>query len=134
VKLSKYTLVVLILMSTLFADVTNKYLSQELLDSKIPIVDIRTVQEWKETGILQNTIPITFFDEHRQYNIEEFLMRLSEKVDITKPFAIICRTGRRTKMLAKYLSDTYNYKITNVAGGIRIHDMKYKELNFTSYK
>ena len=75
-----------------------------------------------------------FFDEQRQYNIQEFLAKLNAEVDTIKPFAIICRTGTRTKMLATYLSNTYNYKVTNVTGGIRIHDMKYEDLDFISYK
>jgi len=134
VKLKKYILMLLILSSTLFAEVKNAYLSKEFIDSKIPIIDIRTTKEWIETGILKDSIPITFFDEQRQYNIQDFLLKLNAKVDTTKPFAIICRTGSRTKMLATYLSNTYNYKVTNVTGGIRIHDMKSEDLKFESYK
>lgn len=132
--MKKYILILLILSSTLFAEVKNEYLSKEFIDSKIPIIDIRTTKEWIETGILKDSIPITFFDEQRQYDIQKFLTQLNTKVDTTKPFAIICRTGSRTKILAVYLSNTYNYKVTNVTGGIRIHDMKPEDLKFESYK
>lgn len=132
--MKKHIVIALILSCTLLAEVRNEYLSKEFINSKIPIVDIRTVKEWKETGILKDSIPIMFFDEQRNYNIEDFLIQLNQKVDTTKPFAIICRTGNRTKLLATFLSNTYNYKITNVAGGIRIHDMKPKDLEFVSYK
>lgn len=37
----------------IFASVKDEEASQELLDSKIPIVDIRTSAEWKESGLLK---------------------------------------------------------------------------------
>ena len=99
----------------------------------MPTVDIRTVGEWKETGILRGSIPIEFFNEQGQYSIPNFLAQLNAKVDTTKPFALICRTGSRTQMVATFLSDTYNYKVTNVTGGIMIHQMDYKKLPFVKY-
>lgn len=132
--MKKIILTLLVLISSLFAELKNEYLTQKLLDSKIPIVDIRTVGEWKETGILQGSIPIEFFNEKGAYNIPAFLAALNAKVDTKKPFALICRTGSRTQMVATYLSDTYNYKVTNVTGGIKIHQMNYADLNFVNYK
>jgi len=132
--LKKIILTLLLLISPLFAELKNEYLTQKLLDSKIPIVDIRTVGEWKETGILKGSIPIEFFNEKGAYNIPSFLATLNNKVDTKKPFALICRTGSRTKMVAKFLSDTYNYKVTNVTGGIKIHRMKYEDLDFVKYR
>lgn len=132
--MQKIILSLLILASALLAELKNEYLTQKFLDSKIPIVDIRTVGEWKQTGILKDSIPIQFFDEKGQYNIPGFLAQLNEKVDTTKPFALICRTGSRTKIVATYLSDTYNYKVTNVTGGIKIHNMDYADIDFVNYK
>ena len=130
----KNTIVILLLLtSSLFAELKNEYLTQKFLDSKMPTIDIRTVGEWKETGILKGSIPIEFFNEQGQYNIPNFLKQLNAKVDTTKPFALICRTGSRTQMVATFLSDTYNYKVTNVTGGIMIHQIDYKKLPFVKY-
>ena len=131
--LKKIILTLLLLTSSVFAELKNEYLTQKFLDSKIPTVDIRTVGEWKETGILKGSIPIEFFTEQGQYDVAKFLAQLNAKVDTTKPFALICRTGSRTKMVATFLSDTYNYKVTNVTGGIMIHQMDYKKLPFIKY-
>ena len=128
--MKKITLLLLLFLTTLSAELKNEYLSKKLLDSKIPIVDIRTVEEWKETGILEGSIPIEFFNEKGQYDVLAFLKALNEKVDTTKPFALICRTGSRTGMVAAYLSDTYNYKVTNITGGIKIHNMSYADMDF----
>ena len=100
----------------------------------MPIVDIRTIGEWKHTGILRGSIPIQFFNEQGQYNISAFLAQLNAKVDTSKPFALICRTGSRTSMVATFLSQKYNYKVTNITGGIRIHKMDYADLDFVKYR
>jgi len=132
--LKKIILTLLILTSSLLAELKNEYLTQKFLDSNTPTVDIRTVGEWKETGILKGSIPIEFFNEQGQYNIPNFLAQLNAKVDTTKPFALICRTGSRTQMVATFLSDTYNYKVTNITGGIMIHQMNFKKLPFENTK
>jgi len=131
--LKKIILTLLILTSSLLAELKNEYLTQKFLDSNTPTVDIRTVGEWKETGILKGSIPIEFFNEQGQYNIPNFLAQLNAKVDTTKPFALICRTGSRTQMVATFLSNTYNYKVTNITGGIMIHQMDFKKLPFVKY-
>ncbi|MDF1874483.1 rhodanese-like domain-containing protein [Sulfurimonas sp. SAG-AH-194-I05] len=132
--MKKIILSLLILISSLIAELKNEYLTQELLDTKIPIVDIRTKGEWQQTGILKNSIPIEFFNQKGQYNIPLFLDTLNKKVDTKKPFALICRTGSRTKMVASYLSDTYNYKVTNIKGGIIMSVMDPNNKNIIPYK
>lgn len=131
--MKKIILSLLILVSSLAAELKNEYLNKKLLSSNIPIVDIRTVGEWKETGILKGSIPIEFFTEEGNYNINEFLKKLNAKVDTKKPFALVCRTGSRTKMVAQFLSDKLNYKVTNITGGIMIHGMKFEDIEFVRY-
>jgi rhodanese-related sulfurtransferase len=102
----------------LHAEVINQPVSEALLKQHVPIVDIRTPAEWKETGVLKNSIPIMFFDERGGYNVDRFMKELNAKVDTKKPFAIICRTGSRTGMLAPFLSKTYGYTVYNLQGGM----------------
>ncbi len=130
--LKKIFLTLLLLISSLYAELKNEYLSQSLLDSKIPIVDIRTPPEWVETGIVKGSIPIMFFNEQGKYDINSFLTELNKKVDTTKPFALICRTGSRTKIVSAFLSTKLNYKVTNIVGGIMYPQIKNPP--FVSYK
>ncbi len=116
--MKKIFLALLILSSILLAQVQNKYLSQELIDSKIPIVDIRTPAEWKQTGIVKNSIPIMFFNKRGGYNIDAFLRELNAKIDTKKEFALICRTGSRTAVVAAFLDKELGYKVINIKGGI----------------
>jgi len=107
-----------VLTISVFAIVTNEEASQKLIDSTIPIVDIRTPGEWKETGLLKRAIPIMLFDEKGNYDLRVFLDKLNKAVDTTKPFAIICRTGSRTKLLATFLSQKLNYNVINLKSGM----------------
>jgi len=116
--LKKIILLLALLSLTLFAQMKNAYMTQEILDSKLPIVDIRTVGEWKESGLLKGAIPIEFFNEQGKYNINKFLKELNAKVDTTKPFAIICHTGSRTSMIAPWMSKELNYSVVNLQGGM----------------
>lgn len=116
--MKKIFLTLLILATSLLAEVTQQYISQKLIDSKIPIVDIRTPGEWRETGIVKNSIPIMFFNERGAYDVNLFLTELNAKVDTKKQFALICRTGSRTTMISAFLSKELGYSVINIKGGI----------------
>jgi rhodanese-related sulfurtransferase len=103
---------------SLFAQVKNQYASQALIDSKIKIIDIRTPAEWRETGLLKGSIPIMFFDERGGYDVKKFLSELSRYVKQNEEFALICRTGSRTSVLAPFLDKQLGYKVINLRGGI----------------
>jgi len=126
--LKKIILLLILLAASLLAELKNSYLTQEMLNSDLPIVDVRTVGEWKNEGILKNAIPIEFYNEKGKYNINAFLTDLNAKVDTTKPFAIICRKGNRTSVIAPWLSQKHNYNVTNILGGMEyaIKELKIK--------
>ncbi|MCF6309044.1 MAG: rhodanese-like domain-containing protein [Sulfurimonas sp.] len=117
--MKKIIILFLILAVSVFATITNEEASQKLIDSITPIVDIRTPGEWKETGLLKRAIPIMLFDEKGNYDLKVFLDKLNKVVDTTKPFAIICRTGSRTKILAEFLSKKLKYKVINLKSGMK---------------
>jgi len=128
--LKKIFLLFTLLTISLFAEYKNAYMSQEIIDSKIPIVDVRTAPEWKETGLLKGAIPIVFFSEQGQPLVNSFLKKLNEQVDTTKPFAIICHTGSRTSVIAPWLSKELGYNVVNISGGM---DYATKGLKLPTY-
>lgn len=130
--LNKIILSLILLSGYLMADLTREYPSQKILNSKIPIVDIRTPPEWVETGIVKDSIPIMFFNERGGYDVKSFLQKLNEKVDTTKPFALICRTGSRTKLLSTFLSNKMGYDVIDLQGGIMF--LKATNLPTVPYK
>lgn len=116
--MKKIIFFLLTLSLSLMASIKEQEASLELIDSNTPIVDIRTPMEWRESGLLKHSIPIMLFDEKGNYDLKDFLEKLNKAVDTTKPFAIICRTGSRTRMLAPFLSQKLNYNIINITNGI----------------
>jgi len=108
----------ILLSVSLFAELKNEFITHSLVNSGMPIVDIRTTGEWRESGVLKNVIPIMFFDERGNYNVNAFLTQLNEKVDTSKPFALICRTGSRTSMVSAWLSKELKYSVINLRGGM----------------
>ncbi len=116
--MKKILLLILLFINSLFAEVINEYPSQELVDSQIKIIDIRTQSEWIETGILEGALPITFFDERGNYNIPVFMKKLQEQIKQGEKFALICHVGNRTAMLAEFLSKEYHMQVVNLAGGM----------------
>ena len=129
----KYFIAFLLLLSTLLqAEIITEPISKELLAKKVPIVDIRTAGEWKETGIVKGAITITFFNEQGQYDLEKFLAELNAKVDTKKELALICRSGSRSNMVGKYLSDKLGYKVIDIQGGML--DARQRNVTIVPYK
>jgi len=114
------------------AEYIKEPISRELLVQKVPIVDIRTQSEWKETGIIKDAVTITFFNEQGQYDVDKFLKELNAKIDTKKEFALICRSGSRTGMLGKFLSEQLGYKIIDIQGGIL--DARHRNVPIVPYK
>ena len=90
-----------------------------LMKSGVPVVDIRRADEWIDTGIIEQSHLITFFDKKGSYSVEEWLPKLRKIAKEGDPVIIICRSGRRSGIVSKFLDDQANYKsVYNASGGI----------------
>ena len=99
-------------------DVNNKQI-QELSKNNVPIVDIRRSSEWGQTGIIPNSILLTFFDKEGNYNYDEWYEKLRLEIGEGKPIILMCRTGRRTKIIAKMMEiKNFDNVIYNSKSGI----------------
>ena len=99
-------------------DVNNGQI-KELSNNNIPIVDIRRSSEWDQTGIVPKSILLTFFDKEGRYNFDEWYEKLRLEIDEGKPIILICRTGRRTKIIAKMMEiKKFDNVIYNAKSGI----------------
>ena len=99
-------------------DVNNEEI-KELLKNNIPIVDIRRSSEWDQTGVVPESILLTFFDKEGNYNYDEWYEKLRLEIDEGKPIILICRTGRRTKIIAKMMEiKKFDHVIYNAKSGI----------------
>ena len=99
-------------------DVNNGQI-KELSNNNIPIVDIRRSSEWDQTGVVPESILLTFFDKEGNYNYDEWYKKLRLEIDEGKPIILICRTGRRTKIIAKMMEiKKFDNVIYNAKNGI----------------
>jgi len=114
----KILIALLITVSSLMAELTQVWATPQFVEKKMKIIDIRTPAEWRETGIVEGSYTIMFFDEKGNFNLEIFLRQLNMVVKKDEPFALICRVGSRTGMVSEFLSERLGYKVTNLKGGI----------------
>ena len=85
----------------------------------MPVVDVRTEGEWKESGVLAGSKLITFFDEAGRSNPPQWLEKLKSVAKPEQPVIVVCRSGRRSLAVAQYLSDQAGYKtVYNVSKGM----------------
>jgi len=100
-------------------DIQNAELAR-LVAAGVRLIDIRTEAEWKETGIVPGSRLLTFFDDKGRANPPAWLARARTIVKPGEPVVLICRSGNRTKVVSKFLSEQAGYaKVYNVKGGIR---------------
>jgi rhodanese-related sulfurtransferase len=116
--MKRIVLTLLLLATSLFAELKQEWATQAFVNKNIKIIDIRTPAEWKETGIVKGSYPIMFFDEQGNYNVPKFLKALNKVVKKDEQFALICRVGSRTGMVSEFLSKDMGYKVINLNGGI----------------
>ena len=90
-----------------------------LIAAGVPVIDIRTAPEWKETGIVPGSHPLTFFDEKGNADPAAWLARADRIAKRGEPVVLICRSGNRTTELSRLLSQKAGYaKVYNVKNGI----------------
>ena len=111
----------LLTVKTAFAEIVNVNNEQikELSKINIPIVDVRRSSEWDQTGVVPKSILLTFFDKEGNYNYDEWYEKLRLEIDEGKPIILICRTGRRTQIIAKMMEiKKFDNVIYNAKNGI----------------
>ena len=98
-------------------DINNEQIT-ELSNSNIPIVDVRRSSEWEQTGVIPNSILLTFFDEEGDYNYHQWYEKLRLEIDESKPVILICRSGKRSKIIAQMMNENFDHVIYNAKRGI----------------
>jgi rhodanese-related sulfurtransferase len=98
-------------------DVNNEQI-KELSNSNIPIVDVRRSSEWEQTGVIPNSILLTFFDKEGDYNYHQWYEKLRLEIDESKPIILICRSGKRSKIIAQMMNENFDHVIYNAKRGI----------------
>ena len=100
-----------------YTDLDNGQL-ETLLGQGVPVYDIRRPQEWQQTGIIEGSRLLTFVDSDGRL-LPDFFSRFTGQTGKDEPVVLICRTGSRTRTLARYLVEELGYtRVYNVRSGI----------------
>ena len=85
----------------------------------VPVIDIRTEGEWKDTGVIAGGRLLTFFDESGRANPALWLERVKTVAGPETPVILVCRSGRRSSAAAQFLSGRAGYKtVYNLNSGV----------------
>ena len=91
---------------------------QTMLQDNVPLYDIRRAEEWLETGVIEDSRLLTFVDAGGRVK-PDFMDRFTSAVAKDDAVILICRTGSRTRSLARYLTEQMGYtQVYNVRHGI----------------
>lgn len=88
-------------------DVDTEALAK-LQEQGVPIIDIRRLGEWEETGVIEGSHLMTFFDKNGNYNAAQWFEEFRSKLEPGEPVVLLCRTGVRSGTVTNWLSEQMN--------------------------
>ena len=106
----------------LFAEIyeVNNEKIKMLLENDVPLIDIRTEGEWYETGVINSSHLLTFFDKDGSNDFRKWMIELGEKSNENGPVIIICRSGRRSRIVSNMIiKENSEYLIYHSTNGIK---------------
>ena len=83
---------------------------EQLREAGVPVIDIRTPEEWNHTGVIDGSHLLTFADAGGHYDIDEWASRLAAIVAPKEPIALICGSGRRSSIASRILDRQFAYE------------------------
>jgi rhodanese-related sulfurtransferase len=95
-------------------NITPPEAAKMMKEQKAVLIDIRTPEEWKETGVAEGAVTIDMNDPM-------FISKFQQAIggDKTKPVALICRTANRTRTVQSALiQQGVHTRVMNVEGGM----------------
>ena len=116
------TIFLMISSMSLFAEIVevNNDKIDKLIKVGVPLVDIRTESEWHGTGVIDQSNLLTFFDKYGNSKVEEWITKFEKIAGRKDPVIIICRSGRRSRVVANYLVQKENYlTVYHATNGIK---------------
>ena len=99
-------------------DLSNDRLAALAADG-ITLIDIRRPDEWEETGVIDGSHLLTFFDDRNKYDLDHWLLEFDKVAERNEPFILICRHGIRTGKLGRYLNGRADFgRVLHLQQGI----------------
>lgn len=85
------------------------------------VVDVRTPEEWRETGLIPGSKGLTYFDANGGSDKAGWLRQLGGlQATPDRPVILVCRSGGRSTAVGQMLIDDAGYsKVYQLQGGMR---------------
>ena len=91
----------------------------QLREKGVPVIDVRTPEEWSRTGVIEGSHLLMFADAGGRYDIAGWASRLAAIVAPDEPIALICWSGRRSSIASRILDRQFGYvQVFDVLGGM----------------
>ena len=85
----------------------------------VAVIDVRRAEEWRETGVIEGSHLLTFFDKKGRYDLGQWMPVLAAIAESDQPVALICRSGKRSGKVARLLDEQFGYRhVYTVRDGI----------------
>ena len=77
----------------------------------VPVVDVRTPEEWRKTGVIEGSKLLMFFDSKGGYDAAAWIRRFKTIApDAARPVVLVCRLGNRSATVGKMLRQELGYE------------------------
>ncbi len=76
----------------------------------VAVIDVRRAEEWRDTGVIEDSHLLTFFDKKGRYDLDQWLPALAAIAESDQPVALICRSGKRSGRVARLLDEQFGYR------------------------
>ena len=76
----------------------------------VAVIDVRRAEEWRETGVIEGSHLMTFFDKKGRYDLGQWMPALVAIAESDQPVALICRSGKRSGKVARLLDGQFGYR------------------------
>lgn len=84
---------------------------------QLTLIDIRSPEEWRDSGLPAGALAITMHDPGGKEAFAKAVLR-AVKGDKTKPIAVICAVGRRSRWAQNFLTKQGHVQVRDVSEGM----------------
>jgi rhodanese-related sulfurtransferase len=103
------------------ADVSPRRAHELAVEGKLLLIDVRTPEEWRQTGVPVGALHINLRDPAGPAAFVEHVLS-AVGGDKTRPVGVICRTGSRSVQAQKLLLANGFTNVANVSEGVMGND------------
>ena len=91
----------------------------QLRERGVPVIDLRTPEEWRRTGVIEDSHLLAFASARGHYDVDGWASLLAAIAAPEEPIALICASGRRSSIASRILDRQFGYeRVFNVIGGM----------------